>query len=282
MKFLRIGDQGRERPALLDDDGVLRDLSAFVADIDPVTIGNGALAGLVDLAPSALPAIDPGVRIAPCVGRVGKFIGVGLNYADHASEMNLASADPVFFLKANSSIAGPNDAVELPRGSQHTDWEVELGIVIGRRGRYIDANNALDHVFGYCVVNDITERRYQLDHPIPQWSRGKSCDGFGPIGPWLVTRDEVPDYGALELWLEVNGERHQHCRANRMVRGIAELIAHLSNFMTLEPGDVIATGSPAGAGQALQPEPRFLKPGDTMVLGITGLGEQRQEVLAAS
>lgn len=279
MKLLRYGPAGQERPGLLADDGKIRDLSGQVADIDGGVLSAEGLAGIRRLAYRSLPEVPPGIRIGPCVGRVGKFICIGLNYADHAAEAGMqAPSEPIIFLKATSAISGAYDAVEMPRGSRKTDWEVELGVVIGAAAKYVEERDALDHVAGYCVVNDVSERDFQLNRG-GQWVKGKSADTFGPIGPWLVTHDEVPDPQNLNLWLEIDGERLQNSNTRRMFFPVAYLVSYLSRFMSLHPGDVIATGTPAGVGLGLKP-PRFLKPGMRMRLGIDGLGEQRQEVIA--
>jgi ureidoglycolate lyase len=281
MKLLRVGERGAERPALLDADGVLRDLSAVVPDLAGSALDDAVFAQLRALDAAGLPALDPGLRIGPCVAAVGKFIGVGLNYADHAAESGMpAPAEPILFMKATSSICGPNDALLIPRGAQKTDWEVELGVVIGREARYVDPSQALDHVAGYCVVNDVSERSYQLERG-GQWDKGKGCDSFGPIGPWLVTRDEVSDPQALAMWLEVDGVRRQTGSTATMIFGVAHLVAYISQFMSLQPGDVIATGTPPGVGMGVKPQPVYLRAGQTVRAGIDGLGEQRQRTVAA-
>jgi ureidoglycolate lyase len=281
MKLLRVGERGAERPALLDADGVLRDLGAVVRDLAGNALDDAAFAQFRALDPSSLPVLDPGLRIGPCVAAVGKFIGVGLNYADHAAESGMpAPAEPILFMKATSSICGPNDALLIPRGAQKTDWEVELGVVIGREARYVDPSQALDHVAGYCVVNDVSERSYQLERG-GQWDKGKGCDSFGPIGPWLVTRDEVSDPQALAMWLEVDGVRRQTGRTATMIFGVAHLVAYISQFMSLQPGDVIATGTPPGVGMGIKPQAVYLRAGQTVRAGIDGLGEQRQRTVAA-
>ena len=279
MKLLRYGPPGGEKPGLLADDGSIRDLSAHVPDIAGPVLRNEGLAKLRGIDPRTLPQVPPGTRIGPCVGGVGKFICIGLNYADHAAEAGMqAPSEPIVFLKATSAISGPYDPVQIPRGSQKTDWEVELGVVIGEPGKYIEERDALEHVAGYCVVNDVSERDFQLNRG-GQWVKGKSADTFGPIGPWLVTRDEVPDPQNLDLWLEVDGERVQHGNTAKMFFGVARIVSYVSQFMSLQPGDVIATGTPAGVGMGHKP-PRFLKPGMRMRLGVQGLGEQAQEVVA--
>lgn len=277
MKFLRYGERGDERPGMLDADGRLRDLSAHVDDLAGAVLG-----GLEDLAridPAHLPRVEGNPRIGACVGNVGKFICIGLNYSDHAAETGMAlPAEPISFAKFSSAVCGPNDPIILPRGSQKTDWEVELALVIGKRGRYIDESRALDHVAGYFVANDVSERAFQIEHS-GQWSKGKSSDNFGPIGPWLVTPDEIADPNALALWLDVNGERMQSGTTATMVFKVPFLISYLSQFFTLEPGDVISTGTPPGVGMGRKP-PRYLKPGDVVTLGVEGLGSQRQVCVA--
>ncbi|RZM00024.1 MAG: FAA hydrolase family protein [Variovorax sp.] len=281
MKLLRYGPPGQEKPGLLDDGGTLRDLSAHVADIDGTVLSADALATLRALDTATLPAVEGSPRLGACVGRIGKFICIGLNYADHAAESGLAvPSEPVVFNKWLSAVVGPNDDVRIPRGSKKTDWEVELGVVIGRTASYIEEADALDHVAGYCVINDVSEREYQIERG-GTWDKGKGCDTFGPIGPWLVTADEVPDPQTLGLWLEVDGHRYQDGNTRTMVFGVAHLVAYLSRFMTLHPGDVISTGTPPGVGMGCKPEPVYLRPGQTMRLGIDGLGEQRQRTVAA-
>ena len=279
MKLLRFGPAGQEKPGLLDAGGVIRDLSGHVDDIAGEALGADGLAKLAGIDPETLPAVDASVRIGPCVGDVGKFLCIGLNYSDHAAESGLPIPDhPILFLKANSSIVGPDDDVEMPRGSTATDWEVELGVVIGTKAKYVTRGEALSHVAGYCVINDVSERDYQI-RMTGQWTKGKSCDTFGPIGPWLVTRDEVPDPQALDLWLDVNGTRRQTGTTAKMIFDVATIIEHLSQLMTLYPGDVISTGTPPGVGMGIKPEPIYLKEGDVMELGISGLGAQRQAVI---
>jgi 2-keto-4-pentenoate hydratase/2-oxohepta-3-ene-1,7-dioic acid hydratase in catechol pathway len=280
MKLLRFGPKGDEKPGLLDANGVIRDLSGVLPDLTPAQLADGALARLSDIDPSRLPAVAQPVRYAPIVADIGKLICVGLNYSDHAAESGMAvPAEPVLFMKATSSIIGCNDPVVLPRDSVKSDWEVELGVVIGKRARYVDVADALDYVAGYCVVNDLSEREYQLERG-GQWDKGKGCDTFGPVGPWLVTTDEVPDPQNLDMWLEVNGKRYQTGNTRTMVFSVAELVSYISRFMTLEPGDVISTGTPPGVGLGQKPDPVYLKPGDRMRLGIAGLGEQEQTVHA--
>lgn len=280
MKLLRYGPAGAEKPGMLDAQGNIRDLSDHVADIAGPALAPERLAGLAALDPAALPRVEGKPRLGPCVAGVGKFLCIGLNYSDHAAEAGMEMpAEPVLFTKATSSISGPDDDVVPPRGSTKIDWEVELGIVIGSHAKYVDESEAMDHVAGFCVVNDISERAFQLEME-GQWVKGKSCDTFGPIGPWLVTRDEVPDFQGLDLWLDVNGERRQHGNTGTMVFGVAYLVSYLSRFMSLHPGDLVSTGTPPGVGLGRKP-PVFLKPGDEMGLGIDGLGTQRQKVVAA-
>ncbi|SDE80584.1 2-keto-4-pentenoate hydratase/2-oxohepta-3-ene-1,7-dioic acid hydratase (catechol pathway) [Massilia sp. PDC64] len=280
MKLLRFGPKGAEKPGLMDADGVIRDLSGVLPDLTSAQLAAGAIARLADVDPSRLPAVAQPVRYAPVVADIGKLICVGLNYSDHAAESGMAvPAEPVLFTKATSSIIGCNDPVVLPRGSVKSDWEVELGVVIGKRARYVDEANALDYVAGYCVVNDLSEREYQLERG-GQWDKGKGCDTFGPVGPWLVTTDEVPDPQNLDMWLEVNGKRYQTGNTRTMVFTVAHLVSYISRFMTLQPGDVISTGTPPGVGLGQKPDPVYLEPGDRMRLGIEGLGEQEQTVHA--
>ncbi len=279
MKLLRYGAKGAEKPGILSSDGSVRDLSGVVDDISGDTLGDAVLEKLRATDVDSLPVVDGDQRIGPCVGNVGKFICIGLNYADHAAESGMdLPAEPVIFFKATSAIIGPNDTVEIPRGSVKTDWEVELGVVIGKEAKYVSEAEAMDHVAGYCVVNDLSERDFQL-HRSGQWVKGKSADTFGPIGPWLVTRDEVPDPQNLPMYLEVNGHRYQDGSTKTMHFGVATVISHLSQFMSLQPGDVISTGTPPGVGMGQEPQ-TYLKPGDTMELGIEGLGVQRQDVIA--
>jgi len=280
MKLLRYGPHGAEKPGLLDASGQLRDLSAVVADIAGDTLTPEGLQRLRALDPATLPAVPGTPRIGPCVGRVGKFVCIGLNYSDHAAETGAqVPAEPVVFNKWTSAICGPDDDVRIPRGSRKTDWEVELGVVIGRGGRYIDEADAMDHVAGYCVVNDVSEREFQLEGT-GTWDKGKGCDTFGPLGPWLVTADEIADPQALDLWLEVDGHRYQDGNTRTMVFGIPFLVSYLSRFMSLQPGDVISTGTPPGVGLGQKP-PVYLRAGQVMRLGIAGLGEQRQQVVQA-
>ena len=277
---MRYGAKGAEKPALIDANGAVRDLSGVLPDITGATLSKDSLASLAALDIGSLPVVDYPGRIAPPWKGVGKFLCVGLNYADHATESGMAvPSEPVLFMKASSAIIGANDAVVMPQDSKKSDWEVELGVVIGTTARYVSVDDALSHVAGYCVVNDLSEREYQLERG-GQWDKGKGCDTFGPIGPWLVTADEVADPQNLGLWLEVNGKRVQDGNTKTMVFGVANLVSYISRFMTLYPGDIISTGTPPGVGMGQKPSAVYLKPGDTMRLGIEGLGEQRQTVHA--
>jgi len=278
MKLLRHGAPGSEKPGLMDTSGTIRDLSGQISDIDGSMLSDDSLAKIAAIDPSSLPAVDADTRMGPCVGSVGKFVCIGLNYADHAAESGVSlPEEPVVFFKATSAIMGPNDNVEIPRGSVKTDWEVELGVVIGKHTKYVSEEQALDHVAGYCVVNDLSERDFQL-HRSGQWVKGKSADTFGPIGPWLVTRDEVANPQALDMYLEVNGHRYQNGSTSTMHFSVATVISHLSQFMSLQPGDVISTGTPPGVGLGQSPE-TYLKTGDVIDLGIEGLGTQKQLVV---
>lgn len=280
MKLLRYGAKDAEKPALLDRDGHIRDLSGTVADIDGAALAPAELSRLAALDVAALPKVDGSPRLGPCVANIGKLVCIGLNYADHAKESGApVPEEPVIFMKATSSICGPNDPIEIPRGSEKTDWEVELGVVIGRHAKYVEERDALDYVAGYCVVNDVSERRYQLEGT-GQWVKGKSHDSFAPIGPWMVTRDEIADAQKLDLWLEVNGHRYQNGNTRTMIFTVPVLVAYVSRFMSLQPGDIISTGTPPGVGLGLKP-PTYLKTGDVVTLGVQGLGEQRQECVAS-
>jgi len=281
MKLIRYGAPGQERPGLLDAQGVLRDLSMLLADIGPEQLAPRTLAALAAIDASRLPAVPGQPRLGCPVGRVGKIVCVGLNYRDHALEAGMQPpAEPVLFMKAITALSGPADPVHIPPGAQKTDWEVELAVIIGSRARYVDEAQALDHVAGYAVINDVSERSYQKERG-GQFVKGKSSDSFAPIGPWLVTRDEVPDPQHLNLWLDVNGVRRQTGNTSDMIFPVAYLVSHLSQFMTLMPGDVIATGTPSGVGAGCKP-PEFLKAGDVIELGVEGLGRQRQDVIACS
>ncbi|WP_018151025.1 ureidoglycolate lyase [Leeia oryzae] len=281
MKLLRYGNKGEEKPGMLDADGQLRDLSAVVKDIAGEVLTPAGLAALAALDVKQLPVVSGSPRLGACVGNVGKFICIGLNYSDHAAESGMAvPAEPVVFGKWTSAIVGPNDDVEIPRGSNKTDWEVELGVVIGKGGRYIDEADAMSHVAGYCVINDVSEREYQLELG-GTWDKGKGCDTFGPMGPWLVTADEVADPNRLNMWLEVDGKRYQNGNTSTMIFKVPTLIAYLSRFMSLQPGDVISTGTPPGVGLGQKPDPVYLKAGQVMTLGIDGLGVQTQKTVQA-
>ena len=280
MKLVRYGPAGKEKPGLIDADGRLRDLSRKVADIGPDTLAPAKLKELAKLDVKRLPLVKGRPRLGPCVTGVGKFVAIGLNYADHAKESGLPIPEhPVVFFKSETCIVGPNDSIMLPQDSTHTDYEVELGVVIGRTARYVEAKDALKHVAGYCVINDVSEREFQMKRSASQWSKGKGCDTFGPLGPWLVTRDEVKDPQDLDMWLDVNGARRQTGNTRTMIFGVAELVADVSRYMTLMPGDVITTGTPPGVGMGMKPEPVYLKAGDVVTLGIAGLGEQKQKVV---
>lgn len=280
MKLLRYGDAGAERPALLDMDGRMRDLSSVITDIDGAALSPDGLERIAALDPAGLPLVEGSPRIGSAIARPGKFLCVGLNYADHARETGKEPpAEPVLFSKATTALCGPNDDVEIPRGSDRTDWEVELGVVIGTRAKYVDEASAMDHVAGYALINDVSERRFQSKRG-GQWVKGKSHDTFGPVGPWLVTKDEIADVQNLDLWLDVDGQRRQTGNTRTMIFGIAHLISYISQFMTLEPGDIIATGTPPGVGLGMKP-PTFLSAGQVVTLGASGLGEQRQMMVRA-
>ncbi len=278
MKLVRYGNPGKEKPGLIDAEGKLRDLSGVIADIGPGQLGDAALAKLRKLKTDKLPLVKGSPRMGCPVNGIGKFIAIGLNFADHAAESGLPiPKEPIVFLKATTCIQGPNDPVMLPKGSVKTDWEVELGVVIGARARYVSQKDALNHVAGYCTINDVSEREYQIERG-GTWDKGKGCDTFGPIGPWLVTRDEVPNPQKLQMWLDLNGQRVQKGSTKTMIFGVAKIISYVSQFMTLEPGDVITTGTPPGVGMGMKP-PLYLKKGDRMTVGIEGLGEQQQVVV---
>jgi 2-keto-4-pentenoate hydratase/2-oxohepta-3-ene-1,7-dioic acid hydratase in catechol pathway len=277
MKLVRFGNPGAEKPGLVDDQGRLRDLSDIVADFTPANLSRSALQNIAAILPSKLPLVAGEQRFGVPVAGVGKFIAIGLNYADHAAEANLPlPSEPIVFQKAITSLSGPNDVVVLPKDSKKSDWEVELGIVIGTRASYVERADALAYVAGYCVVNDVSEREYQMERG-GTWDKGKGCDSFGPVGPWLVTPDEVSDPQALDLWLDVNGRRMQQGNTRTMIFDCAEIVSYVSRFMTLMPGDIIATGTPPGVGMGKKPAAIYLKPGDVMTLGIEGLGTQRQQ-----
>ena len=278
MKFVRYGAAGAEKPGMIDTDGNIRDLSAHIEDVNGTVLGQAALDKLRSVDASSLPLVEGNPRIGPCVGNVGKFMCIGLNYSDHAAETGADIPEhPILFMKATSAIVGPNDTVMLPRGSRHTDWEVELGFVIGTPCKYVSEDEALDYVAGYFISNDVSERKFQ-SKLTGQWTKGKSCDTFGPIGPWLVTADEVADPQNLNMHLDVNGKRMQTGNTSTMIFTVAQIISHLSQLMTLHPGDVVSTGTPPGVGMGIKPEPVFLKEGDVMELSIEGLGQQRQTV----
>jgi ureidoglycolate lyase len=278
MKLLRVGAPGLEKPAILHSDGTYRDLSSIVPELRGLVLTPEGMSRIRAADPATLPVLDQDLRIGPCVDKVGKFICIGLNYADHAAETGAPiPAEPIIFMKATSAIIGPNDDVVIPKNAKKPDWEVELGIVIGKEARYIEEKDAFDHIAGYCVVNDVSERHFQTERG-GQWDKGKGCDTFGPIGPWLVTPDEVPDPQNLKMWLE--GHRYQTGSTKTMIFGVATCVAYVSQFMSLQPGDIITTGTPPGVGMGIKPEPVWLKPGNVMRLGIEGLGEQTQNVKA--
>jgi 2-keto-4-pentenoate hydratase/2-oxohepta-3-ene-1,7-dioic acid hydratase in catechol pathway len=279
MKLLRYGFRGQEKPGILDSDHCIRDLSGIVPDITGETLSPSSISRLRQIEVSGLPQVAAHPRIGACVGQVGKFICIGLNYSDHAAEAGMkVPAEPVIFMKATSAIIGPDDDVVIPRGGTKADWEVELGVVIGTTAKYVSEAEAMAHVAGYCVVNDLSERAFQLEGT-GQWVKGKSCDTFGPIGPWLVTQDEVPDPQNLKIWLEIDGRHFQNGSTRTMIFGVRYLVSYVSQFMSLQPGDIISTGTPPGVGMGQKP-PRFLQPGNRMRLGIEGLGEQNQKVIA--
>ena len=282
MKLLRYGSAGSEKPGLLDKDGVIRDLSGVVGDISGAMLSDESLKKIAALDPASLPKVSGNPRLGACVSGAGKFIGIGLNFADHAAETNMPlPSEPIFFMKATSCIVGPNDDVMKPRDSTKMDWEVELGFVIGKKASYVSEAEALDHIAGFCLVNDVSEREFQVGRPGGQWDKGKGCDTFGPVGPWLVTKDEIGDTNQLAMWLEVNGKRYQDGNSSTMVFKPAFLVSYLSRFFTLHPGDIVTTGTPPGVGMGQKPNPIFLNVGDVMHLGIQGLGEQRQKVIAS-
>jgi 2-keto-4-pentenoate hydratase/2-oxohepta-3-ene-1,7-dioic acid hydratase in catechol pathway len=281
MKLLRYGPAGQEKPGLLDRNGRIRDLSGTVSDVNGEALAPASLDRLRRVDPTTLPLVPGTPRLGPCVGQVPKFVAIGLNYRAHAAEAGAAlPGEPIFFMKATSCICGPDDDIIIPKGSQKTDWEVELGIVIGSTARYIAVHDASKHIAGYCVVNDVSEREFQLERG-GQWTKGKSADTFGPIGPWVVTADEVPDPGKLALWTEINGKRVQNSNTADLIFGIDHIVSYVSHFLTLMPGDVIATGTPSGVGLGMKP-PQFLKPGDRMRLSVEGLGEQNQRLVACT
>ncbi|HIE75732.1 MAG TPA: FAA hydrolase family protein [Gammaproteobacteria bacterium] len=278
MRLVRYGQVGAEKPGILDDQGSIRDLSSIVGDISPATVQAGELERIASIDPSSLPRVEGNPRLGPCVGQIGKFVCIGLNYTDHAKETGMPiPSEPIVFMKTTSAISGPNDNIELIRGSVKTDWEVELGIVIGAHTKYVSQENALDHVAGYCVVNDVSERQWQLEQG-GQWIKGKSGDTYGPIGPWLVTRDEVPDPQNLDMWLEVNDKRHQDGNTRTMIFPVSQIVSYLSQCMSLQAGDIIATGTPPGVGHGMNP-PVYLQSGDVVRLSVEGLGLQQQQVV---
>jgi 2,4-didehydro-3-deoxy-L-rhamnonate hydrolase len=284
MKLVRYGKPGKEKPGLIDADGKLRDLSSVIPDVSPLYLGDAMLAKLRKIKTASLPLVKGKPRLGCPVAHVGKFIAIGLNYADHAAESGMPiPKEPIVFMKATTCIQGPNDDVMLPKNSVKTDWEVELGVVIGTTARYVSQKDALNHVAGYCLINDVSEREYQIERG-GTWDKGKGCDTFGPIGPWLVTRDDVPNPQKLDMWLDLNGERMQTGNTKTMIFGVAKLVSYVSQFMTLMPGDVITTGTPPGVGMGIKKNgkaaPIYLKRGDTIALGIEGLGEQNQTVIA--
>ncbi len=278
MKLLRHGAIGAEKPGMLDEGGVIRDLSGMVPDIAGDVLSDEGMKPLRDVDPTTLPVVDPSTRLGPCVAGTGKFICIGLNYADHAAESGLnVPPEPVIFMKATSAICGPNDPIVIPRGSEKTDWEVELAVIIGKRAKYVSEAGALDYVAGYAITNDVSERAFQIERA-GQWTKGKSCDNYGQIGPWLVTRDEVADPQDMPMWLTVNDKKMQDGSTKTMVYGVAHVVSYLSQFMSLHPGDVISTGTPPGVGMGQNPQ-QYLRAGDVVELGIAGLGQQRQDVI---
>jgi ureidoglycolate lyase len=281
VKLVRYGAKGKEKPGLIDSNGKIRDLSKQVDDIGGTTLSPASLKKLAKINAAKLPLVKGNPRIGPCVGNIGKFLCIGLNYADHAAESGLqVPPEPVLFMKPNSAICGPNDNVEIPRKSKKTDWEVELGVVIGSAAKYVSEKDAMKHVAGFCLINDVSEREFQIERA-GTWDKGKGCDTFGPIGPWLVTKDEVKDFNNLHMWLEVDGKRYQDGSTKTMVYKVPFLVSYLSQFMSLQPGDVISTGTPPGVGMGQKPKPIYLKAGQVMRLGIEGLGEQKQKTVAA-
>jgi 2-keto-4-pentenoate hydratase/2-oxohepta-3-ene-1,7-dioic acid hydratase in catechol pathway len=279
MKLLRYGPPGAEKPGLLDRDGTIRCLAAVVRDIDGFALSDAAVRMIASIDANTLPKVDPSVRLGACVARPVNYVCIGLNYVDHAAEAGMpVPKEPIIFLKSIGAMCGPNDDVKMPRGSKKLDWEVELGIVIGRKASYVPENDAMSYVAGYCVCNDVSEREFQLERA-GTWDKGKGCDTFGPTGPWMVTKDEIPDPQNLPLWTEVNGKRMQNGTTKTMIFGVVKLVSYISHFITLYPGDVIATGTPPGVGQGVKPEPVFLRPGDVMRLSVEGLGVQTQRVV---
>jgi 2,4-diketo-3-deoxy-L-fuconate hydrolase len=280
MKLVRYGAKGKEKPGLIDKEGKLRDLSGVVPDITSAHLSSAALAKLAKIKTSTLPLVKGKPRYGVPLADVGKFLAIGLNYSDHAAEAGMpCPKEPIIFFKADTSLSGPNDPVMLPKGSKKSDWEVELGVVIGKKARYVTKKDALKHVAGYCLINDVSEREYQIERG-GTWDKGKGCDTFGPVGPWLVTADEIKNPQKLGMWLDVNGKRFQTGNTKTMIFDVQTIVSYVSEFMTLMPGDIITTGTPPGVGMGVKPKPRYLKAGDVMTLGIEGLGEQRQEVVA--
>lgn len=281
MKLLRYGPPGKEKPGMLDASGAIRDLSGVIGDVNGDTLSPASLRKLAKIDPASLPKVSGKKRLGPCVARPINFVAIGLNYADHAAEAGMPlPKEPIIFMKAPGSYSGPNDDVKIPRGSKKTDWELELGIVIGTKANYVSEADALKHVAGYCIVNDVSEREYQLERG-PTWDRGKGCETFGPTGPWMVTKDEVKDPQNLDMWLKVNGKTMQNGNTKTMIFGVKEIVSYVSQFVTLLPGDVITTGTPPGVGAGMKPKPVFLKAGDEMELWIDGLGTQKQKLVKA-
>ena len=279
MKFLRVGSLNREKPAIIEEDGIIRDLSSVISDLNSTTINQNTIEKIKKINLNKLPEINENIRIGPCVANPEKFIGIGLNYSDHAEETGMKPpSEPIIFIKANSCISGPNDNVIIPKNSKKTDWEIELGIVIGKKAQYISEDNSFEYIFGYCIVNDISEREFQIERS-GQWDKGKGCDTFGPIGPYLVTKDEIKNIQDLNLELKLNGKITQKGNTNKMIFGVKHIVSYLSHFMTLNPGDIITTGTPPGVGMARNPQ-IFLKPGDEMILNIDNLGSQKQKVIS--
>mgnify|MGYP002525218635 FL=1 len=280
MKFLRVGSLNREKPAIIEEDGIIRDLSSVISDLNSTTINQNTIEKIKKINLNKLPEINENIRIGPCVANPEKFIGIGLNYSDHAEETGMKPpSEPIIFIKANSCISGPNDNVIIPKNSKKTDWEIELGIVIGKKAQYISEDKSLEYIFGYCIVNDISEREFQIERSGGQWDKGKGCDTFGPIGPYLVTKDEIKNIQDLNLELKLNGKITQKGNTNKMIFGVKHIVSYLSHFMTLNPGDIITTGTPPGVGMARNPQ-IFLKPGDEMILNIDHLGSQKQKVIS--
>ena len=280
MKFLRVGSLNREKPAIIAEDGIIRDLSSVISDLNSTTVNQNTIEKIKKINLNKLPEINENIRIGPCVANPEKFIGIGLNYSDHAEETGMKPpSEPIIFIKANSCISGPNDNVIIPKNSKKTDWEIELGIVIGKKAQYISEDKSLEYIFGYCIVNDISEREFQIERSGGQWDKGKGCDTFGPIGPYLVTKNEIKNIQDLNLELKLNGKITQKGNTNKMIFGVKHIVSYLSHFMTLNPGDIITTGTPPGVGMAKNPK-IFLKPGDEMILNIDNLGSQKQKVIS--